>query len=87
MSKVDNDDILKVIAKVTAAMKSKKLLDKESIHSDMLTSLIRALEECDSDTELHVKRTQALGNSLGKRIGFNDIELSHLSLLCLLHDI
>lgn len=87
MSKVNNDDILKVIAKVTAAMKSKKLLDKESIHSDMLTSLIRALEECDSDTELHVKRTQALGNSLGKRIGLNDIELSHLSLLCLLHDI
>lgn len=87
VSEIGGDDIMKVIAKVTVAMKSKKLLDKESVHSDMLTSLIRALEECDSDTELHVKRTQALGNSLGKRIGLNDIELSHLSLLCLLHDI
>lgn len=53
----------------------------------MLTSLIRALEECDSDTEQHVRRTQELGAELGRRIELSDIQQSKLALLCLLHDI
>ena len=53
----------------------------------MLNSLIRALQECDSDTEHHVRRTQQMGAELGKRIGLTDIQQSKLSLLCLLHDI
>lgn len=80
-------DILNAIQVATTAMRAKKLLDHESIHSSMLTSLIRALEECDSDTEHHVRRTQSLGAALGKRIGLTDIQQSQLSLLCLLHDI
>lgn len=68
-------------------MRTKKLVDSKSIHSDMLASLIRALEECDSDTEHHVRRTQIMGAELGKRIELSDIQQSRLSLLCLLHDI
>ena len=68
-------------------MKTKKLVDSESSHSDMLTSLIRALEECDSDTEQHVRRTQEMGAELGRRIELSDIQQSKLALLCLLHDI
>lgn len=83
----DTPDILRAIQEATAAMKAKKLLDQESIHSEMLTSLIRALQECDSDTEHHVRRTQQMGAELGKRIGLTDIQQSQLSLLCLLHDI
>ena len=80
-------DILQAIQTATAAMRAKKLLDQESIHSEMLTSLIRALQECDSDTEHHVRRTQHMGAELGKRIELTDIQQSRLSLLCLLHDI
>lgn len=80
-------DILQAVQEATTAMRTKKLLDRESIHSEMLTSLIRALEECDKDTEHHVQRTQILGAELGRRIKLNDIQLSKLSLLCLLHDI
>ena len=80
-------DILQAIQVATTAMRAKKLLDRESIHSEMLTSLIRALQECDSDTEHHVRRTQLLGAELGKRIELTDIQQSQLSLLCLLHDI
>lgn len=68
-------------------MRTKKLLDRDSVHSEMLTSLIRTLRECDSDTEYHVRRTQSLGAKLGKRIGLTDAQQSNLSLLCLLHDI
>ena len=80
-------DILQAISEAATAMRTKKLLDQESIHSEMLTSLIRALQECDSDTEHHVRRTQMIGAELGRRIGLTDMQLSQLSLLCLLHDI
>ena len=80
-------EILQAVSSAMRAMRAKKLLDRESIHSEMLTSLIRALQECDSDTEHHVRRTQQLGAALGKRIELTDLQQSNLSLLCLLHDI
>lgn len=69
------------------ALAVKKLLDNNSNHSQALTSLVRALQECDSDTEAHVQRTQKMGQELGMRIDLSDRELSDLRLLCLLHDI
>ena len=80
-------DILDAIQVAAKAMRAKKLLDRKSTHSEMLTSLIRALQECDSDTEHHVQRTQQMGAALGKRIELTDSQQSNLSLLCLLHDI
>lgn len=83
----ESQNIADVIQDTAQAMRTKKLVDQKSIHSDMLTSLIRALEECDSDTEQHVRRTQIMGAELGKRIELTDIQQSKLALLCLLHDI
>ena len=83
----ERPEILRAVLAASKAMRAKKLLDRESIHSEMLTSLIRALQECDSDTEHHVRRTQQMGAELGKRIELTDIQQSDLSLLCLLHDI
>ncbi|MGN0741519.1 MAG: diguanylate cyclase domain-containing protein [Candidatus Fimadaptatus sp.] len=80
-------DILAAITVASKAMRAKKLIDRGSIHSAMLTSLIKALLECDSDTEHHVRRTQQLGSDLGRRIGLTDEQQSKLALLCLLHDI
>ncbi len=87
MATEQQPDILQAIQEAATAMRAKKLLDQESIHSEMLSSLIRALQECDSDTEHHVRRTQIMGAELGRRIALTDIQLSQLSLLCLLHDI
>ena len=83
----EGQSIVAAITDAATAMKTKKLVDSESLHSDMLTSLIRALEECDSDTEQHVRRTQEMGAELGRRIELSDIQQSKLALLCLLHDI
>lgn len=80
-------DVLEAVSVAIKAMRAKKLLDQKSIRSEMLASLIQALQECDSDTEHHVRRTQALGSELGKRIHLSDHQQSQLSLLCLLHDI
>ena len=65
----------------------KKLLTPGSNRSQTLSSLVRALEEADSDTEAHVRRTRKMGTLLGRRIGLSDAQLTALELLCLLHDI
>ena len=83
----EKQSVIDAIQDASTAMRTKKLVDRESLHSDMLSSLIRALEECDSDTEQHVRRTQEMGAELGKRIELSDIQQSKLALLCLLHDI
>lgn len=81
------DNLLESIGLAIKGLKQKKLLNKKSNHSVILNSLVQALQECDSDTEEHVRRTQLMGAELGKRIGLNDVQQSDLSLLCLLHDI
>lgn len=80
-------NIIDAVETCTETLNIKKMLDMSSGHSDILVSLIKALQECDSDTEEHVKRTQKMGAQLGVRIGLNDYEMARLSLLCLLHDI
>ena len=65
----------------------KKLLCDDSLRSQALASLVRALKEADADTEDHVRRTQKMGAMLGRRIGLTDAEMVQLELLCLLHDI
>lgn len=69
------------------SMRSKKLMDGGSVHSSLLDSFAQTLMEADSTTEAHVKRTKEMGELLGVRLGLTDIQLSNLSLLCLLHDI
>ena len=64
----EQPDVLQAVPVALKAMRAKKLLDRESIHSEMLTSLIRALQECDNDTEHHVRRTQQMGLKLAQRI-------------------
>ena len=79
--------VTEAIENASRSMHVKKLLSDRSYHSQKLSSLVRALQESDSDTEAHVQRTQKMGEELGKRIGLSDSELADLQLLCLLHDI
>ena len=69
------------------AMQLKKMLDKDAVRSETLTSLIRALQQSDVDTEGHVRRTRTMGDELALRFGLSDEMRGELSLLCLLHDI
>lgn len=83
----DNETILDTVKMAFKSMQNKKLLDSESPKSELVSSLIKALEEVDQGTEEHVRRTQAMGYELGKRLGLSDVQLSDLALLCILHDI
>ena len=84
---VEENSILRSLEDAQLDMRIKKLLNAKSYRSQSLTSLIRALEAVDADTEEHVQRTQKTGIALGRRIGLSDLQLSLLQLLCLLHDI
>ena len=84
---LQNQDLDAVVDSARQTLNQKKLMDKGSARSELLTSLEKALQECDSDTDAHVHRTQRMGAALGKRIGLTDKQQSSLSLLCLLHDI
>ena len=82
-----NMNVTLAIETASRAMHTKKMLYNRSSSSKTLSSLVKALQECDSDTEAHVQRTQKMGTELGKRIGLNDAQMADLRLLCLLHDI
>ena len=85
---IDGEDtLINAIKRAFEGLNAKKLLDKESSKSALIASLVKTLQENDADTEAHVKRTQISGAKLGKKLGLSDVELSNLSLLCLLHDI
>lgn len=83
----NSGDVLDAVNIARQGMKAKKLMNRQSGHSELLTSLVCALRECDIDTEEHVQRTQKMGAMLGKRLKLSDVEMSNLSLLCILHDI
>lgn len=79
--------ILQALEEAQYDLNVKKMLNAESARSQALTSLVRALEEVDQDTEEHVERTRNMGIALGKRLGLSDVQLTTLELMCLLHDI
>lgn len=80
-------DIMVAIESARHSLRQKKLLDKDTMHSEMLASLVNALKKCDNDMDAHVQRLQKMCESLGRRIGLSDRQQSDLSLLCLLYDV
>lgn len=87
MSTDENPSIQNAVYLALKSMKAKKMMDSQSAHSSLLDSFAQTLQESDSCTKEHVKRTQILGEKLGIRLGLSDYDLSNLALLCLLHDI
>ena len=86
--KIKNGQTLnEVIDNAYAYLRIKQILNFESDRSHVLTTYINTLKQVDSDTEQHVKRTQASGLALGRKIGLSSSDLAALELLCLLHDI
>lgn len=79
--------VLQAVEEAQLDLSIKKMLNEESARSQSLTSLVRALEEVDQDTQEHVERTRNMGRALGQQLGLSDAQLSALELLCLLHDI
>lgn len=82
-----NESVVDTIRRNLQSMRTKKLMDRTSLHSELLHSLLQALTQCDPDTSEHVQRTQKSGEELGRRIHLTDQEQSNLALLAIMHDI
>ena len=82
-----NESVVETIRRNLQSMRTKKLMDRTSLHSELLRSLLQALTQCDPDTGEHVQRTQKSGEELGRRISLTDQEQSYLALLAIMHDI
>jgi HD-GYP domain-containing protein (c-di-GMP phosphodiesterase class II) len=85
--KSEEQNINELIKIAEDNMYKHKLIEKQSLHSSIITSLQKALEERNYETQEHMHRMRSLALELGKKLQFSDEKLDELSLLSLLHDI
>jgi len=68
-------------------MYRRKLLERKSLHSSILSSIKATMFEKSYETEEHAERLIKLSKMLGKTLGLTDEQLNELELLATLHDI
>lgn len=80
-------DVYKCIKQVEEKVYRHKLLQKKSIKSSILDSLVKTLEEKNMETEQHTERVVEYATALGKQLNFKSSELDELTIATRLHDI
>ncbi len=68
-------------------MYQNKLLKTSSYRSNLVKSLMKALQARDFITEGHADRMDELAEAIGRRMGLSSVELDRIALLCKFHDI
>jgi diguanylate cyclase (GGDEF)-like protein/PAS domain S-box-containing protein len=80
-------DMAALFKKADDAMSREKLHRQNSVRSDMVKALIKALEVRDYITEGHGDRMQKFMEELGRAVGIEETALADLRLLARFHDI
>ena len=81
------ESLSNILLKAEERMYRSKLLEGQSTHSSIITSLRKALFQRSSETEEHAQRMQEVSMKVGKVIGLSRDEMEELYLLAELHDI
>lgn len=68
-------------------MYRRKLFEKQSLHSSLLTSIKTTMLEKSNETEAHAERMADLSTRLGQELGLDERELTALELVSTLHDV
>ena len=76
-----------VLKEADDLMYQNKLLEKNSMKSKIVESIINALAAKSDETKEHAMRLSKNARELGLRLGFDNSELDRVSLLAKLHDI
>jgi diguanylate cyclase (GGDEF)-like protein/PAS domain S-box-containing protein len=84
-NKVQN--ITDIIKEAEDKMYRHKLIEGQSTHSAIISSLEKALEERDYETKEHVRRMKEMATGLGREMELPDEKIDELTLLAALHDI
>ena len=82
-----NDDITQICKRAEDNMNQRKLLEKYSSYSAIISSIRATMMEKSHETEEHAERIAQLTRRLGLHLNLSVIELDHLELLATLHDI
>jgi diguanylate cyclase (GGDEF)-like protein/PAS domain S-box-containing protein len=82
-----SQNIVDIVKEAEDKMYRHKLIEGQSTHSAIISSLEKALEERDYETEEHVKRMKKMATAIGKRMGLPEERIDELTLLAALHDI
>ncbi len=82
-----NVPVKTVIREAEDNMYKRKLIEKKSISSSIISSLEKTLSEKSFETEKHTKRLSELATALGAAINLPENKLDELILLASLHDI
>lgn len=69
------------------AMYKRKLLERKSMHSTVISSIRVTMYEKSRETREHADRLTEMACGLGRKLGLDDAQLSELELLCALHDL
>ncbi len=81
------EPISNVMNEAEAFMQKRKLLERKSLRSSVLSSIKTTLFEKSHETEEHAERLVELSRLVGMEMGLTDSHLYDLSLLASLHDI
>jgi len=85
--KEPSEDTDKLIIEAEDRMYNHKLTESQSARSSIISSLSKALEERDYETEEHTKRMEKYSMLFGHALNLSNNKIDELSLLSVLHDI
>jgi diguanylate cyclase (GGDEF)-like protein/PAS domain S-box-containing protein len=77
----------KIVQMAEDKMFRHKLINKQSVHSNIITSLCKALEERNYETHEHASRMSTYTILIGKELKLDSEKIDELKLLSALHDI
>jgi len=81
------ENINHVVKAAEDYLHNRKLLDRRSSHSTLLSSIMATMFERSQETEEHAERIAVLSKMIGDRLGLPQRSLNELELLSMLHDI
>lgn len=81
------EDFTEVCKLAEDYMNQRKLLEKKSSHSSIISSIKATMLEKSHETEEHAERLSLLSRKIGLILHLSQIDLDHLELFATLHDI
>ncbi|MBK5247410.1 MAG: diguanylate cyclase, partial [Peptostreptococcaceae bacterium] len=82
-----NEDFSEIITNAENSMRRKKLLERKSVRSDLITLVKVTMIEKSHETAEHAERLVNLSRAIGKEINLSDNDMFMLELASSLHDI
>lgn len=83
----DFQNVYDVLAEAEQRMYHRKLLEKNSMRSSIITSLLESLSQKSHETKKHCARLESLAHDIGVELGLTSNEVDDLSLAARLHDV